>query len=612
MATRTNQMSAIMKKYMTAKTSAAIAVVSLWLMAALYAVPALAATLLPPGEITFVDANGAPLTGGTVQFYIPNTTTPKDTWQDASQSTLNTNPVVLNSAGRAIIYGSGCYRQVVKDSLSNLIWDQSTCDTAPATGTAWGGTSGGTPNVQTVVAPDFSGGNGQILEFLAGSTNTGSLTLNPNGSGPINVYKQSPSGPVAMTGGEVVAGNLIMLSYDGVQFQLISGAGSGGGAAAGPFTSLASATTTSLCSIPSHNVTITGTTTIASFGSTGCDTDYPIYNIVFAGSLTVTYNGTSMIVPGATDLATTANTSAVAIYNGGSNWTIIDYTPASGIPLRLTSGTPAQGDVLYYGSTSQTPTRLAAGTSGMFLKTLGAGANPLWAVPATSNYQTFTTTGTWTKPSVSANSETYIACWGAGGGGNSSSSAGGGGGASYAYRWIPTSSLGSTETVTIPAGGAIATGGGNATFGSWLTAFGGGASTAGNTGGGGGGGALAAGANSASANGGAGGGPAGGTGAASAGAGSTDSTAGGGGGGAQSSTGGASSYYGGGGGGGNTTNGGKSVWGGGGGGGASGSGGTSTAGGAGGDSGVAGTAPGGGGGRNAAGARGECDVWTSG
>jgi hypothetical protein len=39
----------------------------------------------------------------------------------------------------------------------------------------------------------------------------------------------------------------------------------------------------------------------------------------------------------------------------------------------------AQGDVFYYDGTAMV--RLAAGTAGMFLKTLGAAANPLWARP---------------------------------------------------------------------------------------------------------------------------------------------------------------------------------------------------------------------------------------
>ena len=47
---------------------------------------------------------------------------------------------------------------------------------------------------------------------------------------------------------------------------------------------------------------------------------------------------------------------------------------------KLSDGT--QGGTIYYGA-SGAPTELAAGTSGYFLKTLGAGANPAWAeVPA--------------------------------------------------------------------------------------------------------------------------------------------------------------------------------------------------------------------------------------
>lgn len=80
--------------------------------------------LLPNGKQSFFDNNGDPLAGGTVTFYIPGTTTEKDTWQDRDQSALNTNPVVLDAGGRAVIWGSGAYRQVVKDSLGNLIWDQ--------------------------------------------------------------------------------------------------------------------------------------------------------------------------------------------------------------------------------------------------------------------------------------------------------------------------------------------------------------------------------------------------------------------------------------------------------------------------------------------------------
>ena len=91
--------------------------------------------LLPNGEQVFLDANGNPLASGTVDFYIPDTTTLKNTWQDSRQVTLNTNPVVLNASGRAVIFGEGSYRQVLKDSLGTTIWDKVVEAPAATTGT---------------------------------------------------------------------------------------------------------------------------------------------------------------------------------------------------------------------------------------------------------------------------------------------------------------------------------------------------------------------------------------------------------------------------------------------------------------------------------------------
>lgn len=102
------------------------------LMGAIVPVLALAQTavLLPNGQQQFVDANGAPFAGGLVYMYVPGTTTTKVTWQDPNQVTPNSNPVVLNSAGRAVIYGSGQYRQVLVDVNGVTIWDQLTGSTA--------------------------------------------------------------------------------------------------------------------------------------------------------------------------------------------------------------------------------------------------------------------------------------------------------------------------------------------------------------------------------------------------------------------------------------------------------------------------------------------------
>lgn len=76
------------------------------------------------GKQTFFDANGDPLASGTIEYYVPGTTTFKDTWQDPEKTILNTNPVKLDAAGRSLVWGTGWYRQVLKDSLGNVIWDQ--------------------------------------------------------------------------------------------------------------------------------------------------------------------------------------------------------------------------------------------------------------------------------------------------------------------------------------------------------------------------------------------------------------------------------------------------------------------------------------------------------
>lgn len=171
------------------------------------------ATLLPFPELQFFDNNGLPLAGGTINTYVPGTTTPKQTWQDANASILNTNPIVLDAAGRCIVYGTGSYRFIVKDALGNQIYDKITTDTSSPV-VSNGGTSGGSANAQTVTAANFNSTDGQIIIFKAGFTNTSALSVNPNVSGPINVLKDTTSGPVSLVGGEVTQNNEVAVVYD--------------------------------------------------------------------------------------------------------------------------------------------------------------------------------------------------------------------------------------------------------------------------------------------------------------------------------------------------------------------------------------------------------------
>ncbi len=83
----------------------------------------MAAPVLNP-EPQFADANGTPYAGGSLASYIVGTSTPKPTYLDPGLTALNTNPIVLNSAGRCVMFGDGDFRLVLRDVLGNLIWDQ--------------------------------------------------------------------------------------------------------------------------------------------------------------------------------------------------------------------------------------------------------------------------------------------------------------------------------------------------------------------------------------------------------------------------------------------------------------------------------------------------------
>lgn len=63
---------------------------------------------------------------------------------------------------------------------------------------------------------------GERYCFKANFANTGAATLNINGLGAKNIFKQSPSGPTALTGAEIQSGQMVDCVYDGTQFQIIA------------------------------------------------------------------------------------------------------------------------------------------------------------------------------------------------------------------------------------------------------------------------------------------------------------------------------------------------------------------------------------------------------
>ena len=102
----------------------------------------------------------------------------------------------------------------------------------------YAGASGGTANAQTVAIPNYALNAGVVIRFMPSGTNTGAMTLSVNGTAVKSVVKAGASGPVALTGGEIIYQQLAEVIYDGLYYELLNPAltapANGGTGAASP------------------------------------------------------------------------------------------------------------------------------------------------------------------------------------------------------------------------------------------------------------------------------------------------------------------------------------------------------------------------------------------
>ena len=76
----------------------------------------MAKALFTSTETQWFDDDGDPLAGGKVYFYEPGTVTLKDTYTTSALDTANTNPVILDANGRAVIWLNNEYKYKVTNS----------------------------------------------------------------------------------------------------------------------------------------------------------------------------------------------------------------------------------------------------------------------------------------------------------------------------------------------------------------------------------------------------------------------------------------------------------------------------------------------------------------
>jgi phage-related tail fiber protein len=126
-----------------------------------------------------------------------------------------------------------------------------------------------------------------------------------------------------------------------------------------PVATLASASTVNIGAAAANDISITGTTTITAFDTIASGAHR---NLIFAGALTLTHNGTSLILPGAANITTAAGDVAQFVSLGSGNWRCTGYMKADGtlIANSLTNTTLVNPTITNFTESGQNP---AAGSS---------------------------------------------------------------------------------------------------------------------------------------------------------------------------------------------------------------------------------------------------------
>lgn len=93
---------------------------------------------------------------------------------------------------------------------------------------------------------------------------------------------------------------------------------------------LTAAATVNLALATGNFVHVSGTTTISSFGTLPAGARFILY---FEDAVVVTYNATTLIIPGAANITTTAGDCMMVISEGSGSWRVVGYFPGTGLPV---------------------------------------------------------------------------------------------------------------------------------------------------------------------------------------------------------------------------------------------------------------------------------------
>lgn len=192
----------------------------------------------------FADATGTPYAGGSLTFYASGTSTLLTTYSDSALSIANTNPVVLDSAGRAgdIFMQNLAYKVVLADANGNQIWTK-----------------------DPVYASDFS----TAAQFQSGSG--------------------SPNGVLAGTAGSAT---IKANSYWDFTNNILYVCTTTGNAATAVWTAVNASSAASIIPVPAGRLTPTSVTPIISSDAIGATS---LFYTPHVGNIIPIYNGSSFV-----------------------------------------------------------------------------------------------------------------------------------------------------------------------------------------------------------------------------------------------------------------------------------------------------------------------------
>lgn len=227
----------------------------------------------------FFDNSGVPLAGGLLYVYTAGTTTPATTYTTQAGTIANTNPIVLNAGGRTPnevwVIGGVLYKFVLKNSAGVTV---GTYDNIPAIDdpTLFNNlitVTGTNTLIGTSTPANTSYVTGMTLSFVVPNNNTGAVTIDVDSLGA----KEITYGTTALVSGQLVAGAIAFMEYDGTRFQLLSVSGS------------LNANSVNITNLTVTNLTTTNLTTSSLNGSQLAG----FRNHMINGSMNVAQRGTS-------------------------------------------------------------------------------------------------------------------------------------------------------------------------------------------------------------------------------------------------------------------------------------------------------------------------------